>query len=143
MLRSRRRVAVLVLAALVAVAGLVVGFRAFDSYLDPFDDQPFDPAAWAAAGESQRGPMARDAIRQLPPGTPAARVRELLGEPQPVARDPRGPVDIYGNPLRHPETWAYYLGCWSAIGPYGLDAAFLYVHLGPDGRVVAAEITGG
>ncbi|MEO2091103.1 MAG: hypothetical protein ABGY75_16690, partial [Gemmataceae bacterium] len=42
--------------------------RAFDSYLDPFDDHPFDPAEWAAAGEREderaRGPMARAAAMQ-------------------------------------------------------------------------------
>jgi hypothetical protein len=26
---------------------------------------------------------------------------------------------------------------------YSFDSAFLYVHFGPDGRVVSAEITGG
>jgi hypothetical protein len=88
--------------------------------------------------------MARDALRHLATGLlPAAGVRELLGEPQPVARDPRGPVDVYGNRLEHSETWSYYLGSWSGVGPYGFDDAFLYVHFGSDGRVAAAEITGG
>ncbi len=143
--RGRRRFVVLGLTALLAVGGLRTGFRALDSYLDPFDDRPFDPVAWAAAdgNERDRGPMARDAFRHLPAGTPKDRVWELLGEPQPVRRDPRGPVDAYGNRLQHPETWAYWLGCWSGLGPYGFDAAFLYVHFGPDGRVVATEITGG
>jgi hypothetical protein len=110
---------------------------------DPFDTRPFDPAVWAVADANDRGPMARDAIRHLPPGIPAARVRELLGESQPVARDPRGPVDVYGNRLQYPETWAYYLGSWSELHPYSFDDAFLYVHFDSDGRVVAAEVTGG
>lgn len=122
---------------------MVLVFRDFDSYLDPFDDRPFDPATWAVADERERGPMARDALRRLPAGLPAARVRELLGEPQPVIRDPRGPVDAYGNRLDHPETWAYSLGSWSGLGPYGFDDAFLYVHFGSDNCVVAVEITGG
>ena len=73
----------------------------------------------------------------------AEQVRELLGESQPVHRDSRGPVDVFGNRLEHPESWAYYLGCWSGFGPYGFDSAFIYVHFGADGRVVKAEITGG
>jgi hypothetical protein len=31
----------------------------------------------------------------------------------------------------------------AAAHPYGFDSAFLYVHFGPDRRVVAAEVTGG
>jgi len=119
------------------VVGLVVGFRAFDSYLDPFDDQPFDP--WAVADEQRRGPMARDAIRHLPTGKPAAQVRELLGEPGIV---PTG-GDPWGVKPRQTETWEYWLGCWSGLGPYGFDDASLYVHFGPDGWVVAVEIKGG
>jgi hypothetical protein len=141
--RRKRLVAWLAATALLAAGGLWAGVVALDRYLDPFDDLPFDPAGWAAADAHDRGPMARGAIRHLPPGTPATRVRELLGEPQPVARDSRGPVDIYGNRLEHPETWAYDLGSWSGLGPYGFDDAFLYVHFGSDGRVVAAEVTGG
>ena len=52
-------------------------------------------------------------------------------------------MDGFGHRLEHPETWSYHLGCWSGLGPYGFDSAFLYVHFGPDGRVVAAEIPGG
>jgi hypothetical protein len=126
------------LASTVAV-GLVAAFRAIDSYLDPFDDRPFDPAVWATGDEVERGPMARDAIRHLPSGLPAARVRELLSEPQLV---PAG-GDRWGMRPRQAETWSYWLGCWSGLGPYGFDDAFLYVHFGSDGRVVAAEITGG
>lgn len=87
--------------------------------------------------------MARDALRHLPVGMPAAEVRKLLGEFRPVDRDPRGAVDVYGNRLDHPETWKYYLGNWSGIGPYSFDDAFLYVHFNSDGKVAAAEITGG
>ena len=139
MLRGRRRLVVLALAAMIAIAGLVLGWLAFDSFLDPFDDRPFDPALWAAADEQQRGPMARDALRHLPVGLPAERVREQLGEAEVV---PAG-GDRWGMRPRQAETWSYWLGCWSGIGPYGFDSAFLYVHFGPDGQVIAAEITGG
>ncbi|MCU0726178.1 MAG: hypothetical protein MUE73_10365 [Planctomycetes bacterium] len=128
---------------MIVVGGVGVGMVALYRDLDPFDDRPFDPAAWAAAVPHDRGPMARDAIRHLLPGTAGVRVRELLGEPQPVERDPRRPTDVYGNRLEHPETWSYYLGNWSGFGPYGFDDAFLYVHFGPHGRVIAAEVTGG
>jgi hypothetical protein len=143
MRRWKRIVAMPTLAAVLGVGGCVAAFSALDRYLDPFDDQPFSPAAWAAADDQVRGPMARDAIRHLPAGTPKVRVRELLGEGRPPWRDPRGPVDGYGVRLDHPETWVYWLGCWSGLGPYGFDDAFLYVHFGPDGRVAAAEINGG
>jgi hypothetical protein len=131
---------VLATVALVVTAG-VVGGVALDCYLDPFDDRPFDPVAWAAAheDEQERGPMARDAIRHLPAGLSSARVRELLGEGQII---PAG-GDRWGVQPRQSETWSYWLGCWSGLGPYGFDSAFLYVHFGPDGRVVGAEITGG
>jgi len=134
---------VLLAFAFVVVGGMVAGAVALDRYLDPFDDRPFDPAAWAAADSKGRGSMARDALRHLSPGTPAARVRELLGNPEPVPGVPSSPVDGFGHRLQHSETWSYYLGCWSGLGPYALDSAFLYVCFGPDGRVVAAEITGG
>jgi hypothetical protein len=132
----------LALAALIVVVGPVAGVIALDRYLDPFDDQPFDPAAWAATGSQGRGRMARDAICHLPAGLPAARVRALLGEPEPVP-GPGGPVDGFGNRLQHSETWSYYLGCWSRLSWYAFDSAFLYVHFGPGGQVAAAEIAGG
>jgi hypothetical protein len=50
---------------------------------------------------------------------------------------------MFGNPLKHPATWVYYLGCWSGLGPHNFDSAFLYVHFGPDGLVAEAEVTGG
>ncbi len=126
-----------------AAAGLTALSLAAIRSLDPFDDRPFHNEAWATADSQDRGPMARDACRHLPPGTLAADVRELLGEGTPVERDPRGAVDVYGSRLEHPDTWTYYLGGWSGLGPYNFDSAFLYVHFDADGRVVATEITGG
>lgn len=142
---SRRQIAVLALIGLVALAGFVVGVVAFDSFLDPFDDLPFDSAVWIAADanmtEQDRGPMARDAARHLPIGTPVERVRELLGEPSWEA-PPGG--DRWGAKPRHGgATWVYVIGNWSGIGPYGFDAAFLYVHLDREGRVASTEVTGG
>lgn len=123
--------------------GCVAGLLVLDRYLDPFDDLPFSPAAWAATDEQGRGPMARDAIRHLPAGTSKDRVRELLGNGEPPWRDPRGPWDRFGVRLEYSETSVYNLGSWSGLGPYGFDDAFLYVHFGADGRVVATEVNGG
>jgi hypothetical protein len=132
------RLAVLTLGV---VAGAVAGFVALDRYLDPFDDRPFDPAAWAAAEghEQERGPMARDAARHVPPGTPAELVRELLGKPDFVDTD--NPPDKHGRRPKGYERWAYDLGSWSHY--HGFDAASLDVHFDRGGRVVEAEITGG
>jgi hypothetical protein len=138
-----KRLLTFAVVVLLTAGSLWFGIVAFDRFLDPFDDQPFSPAAWLNADEHDRGPMARDAIRHLAPGTTAAQVREWLGTPKPVVRDPRGPVDAFGNRLEYPETWTYPLGCWSGLGPYGFDSAYLYVHFGSDGRVAAAEVTGG
>lgn len=140
----QRSVVIFVLIALTIVAGVMIGGVMLDRFLDPFDDQPFDPVVWAAADAKERAPMARDAIRQLCSGLSKDRVRELLGKPGPFPCGPSsGSVDWFGNRLLHSETWSYYLGCWSSISWYGLDSAFLYVHFGPDGRVGRAEITGG
>lgn len=141
MQRGRRRLVEIAVKTVVALAMTVIGFRVIDSYLDPFDDRPFDHAAWAAASsrEQQRGPMARDALRQLPIGTPLEKVREMLGEGEAVPVE----EDRWGIRPRQAATWEYWLGCWSGFGPYGFDSASLYVHFDSDGRVVAVEITGG
>ena len=141
MARDRKRIVRLAVAASVATAVLVVGFIALDRYLDPFDDRPFDPASWAAADEQQRGPMARDAARHVPHGTPAERVRELLGEPDHAVSD--NPPDKWGRPVKGYTRWSYWLGCWSGLGWYGFDSADLDIHFNREGRVVAVEITGG
>lgn len=141
MQRGGRKLVVIALKTVVALAVAVIGFRVIDSYLDPFDDRPFDRAAWAASAdrEQQRGPMARDALRQVPVGTPVAEVREMLGEGEAVSAE----GDRWGIRPRQAETWSYWLGCWSGLGPYGFDSASLYVHFDSDGRVLAIEITGG
>jgi hypothetical protein len=141
MARDRKRIVRLAVAAAVATAVLVVGFIALDRYLDPFDDRPFDPASWAAADEQQRGPMARDAARHVPHGTPAERVRELLGEPDHAVSD--NPPDKWGRPVKGYTRWSYWLGCWSGLGWYGFDSADLDIYFNREGRVVVVEITGG
>ena len=139
----KRLIVLLAVFASLMVGGLAVGCYALGYFHDPFDEQPFSPAAWAAADARDRGRMARDAIRHVPPKTPKAHVLELLGKGGPVPGIDGSSVDGFGHRLEHPETWSYYLGCWSGIGPYAFDAAYLYVHFGTDGNVVAAEITGG
>jgi hypothetical protein len=135
-----RALALIALTCVASCAGVVGGCYGLLDLLDPFASRRFDRAAWAAGRPEQRAPMARDLVRHhLPAGLPAARVRELLGAPDPFP-GVGGCVDGFGNPLRSPETWAYYLGSWSWLG---LDSAFLYVHFGPGGEVVGAEITGG
>ncbi len=120
---------------------LIAAGLGVNSLLDPFDDRPFDRAAWAAAEDREwdRGPMARDAIRHIPSGTSRERVQELLGETEVI---PAG-GDRWGITPQSGETWSYYLSCWSGLGPYNLDAAFVYVHFDRNGRVVFAEINGG
>ena len=137
--RAWRRVA----AGVVAVVLLVVVGFAVNSWLDPFDDRPFDPAAWKAAEEHEwdRGPTARDATRRIPPGTPMARVRELLGEPDEALSG--NPPDRWGRRVKGYSRWVYGLGCWSGLGPYNFDAASLEFHFDTSGRVIEAEITGG
>lgn len=141
MSKSQRRWVVTLVRALAAVSVFCFLGWAVNSWLDPFDDQPFDIQAWAAAEdrERDRGPMARGAIRQIPPGTSKERVRELLGE---AWVTPAG-GDRWGVAPRHGETWAYYVGGHSGLGPYNMDAAFVYVHFDQNDRVVEAEITGG
>ena len=132
-----------VIKAVLVIAVLAAGALAFDSYLDPFDDLPFDPTAWAAAEETWqgRGPMARAAARRVPPGTPADKVRELLGNPCWEAND--NPPDKWGRPCKGYSRWTYWLGCWSGLSWYGYDSASLDIHFDRDGRVAEVEITGG
>jgi hypothetical protein len=139
----RRRVLLLVTALLGVVGGLTAGFVALDHYLDPFDDRPFDPAAWAEAKEheKERGRMARDAARRLPAGTPTERVRALLGKPDEAISG--NPPDKWGRRIKGYTRWSYSLGCWSGLGWYGFDAADLDVYFDREGRVVETEITGG
>lgn len=140
---ARKRVLWLCGGALLLSFGLALGFVKLDNYLDPFDDLPFSPQAWANAESQARGPMARDAMRWIPIGMPADRVQELLGKTDKYFPGVGGDRDGFGNRLRGHTTWSYYLGSSSSMSRYGLDSAFLYVHFDADELVVAVEITGG
>jgi hypothetical protein len=141
MVFPRPRTLVLMALTCVASCAAVVGcWYGLLDLLDPFAGGRFDHAAWAAGRPEERAPMARDLVRHhLPVGLPAARVRELLGVPDPFP-GVGGGIDGFGTPLRSPETWAHYLGSWSW---QGLDSAFLYVHFGPDGEVVGPRSLAG
>lgn len=129
-------------AALVAVVVLFAVGLAVNSALDPFDDKPFDQVAWAAVKiESERGPMARDAIRHIPRGTPKERVAELLGEPDEVQSG--YPPDPWGRRVKEFGRWSYWVGPGRGLWPYSFDSAFLIIYFHRDGLVVATEITGG
>ena len=141
MLRTRRHWGTLALLVGVAVIALGCIFLAFDSYLDPFDDHLFDSSTWLSADEQHRGPMARDAIRWVPVGTPMDRVRELLGEP--TENVTGNPPDKWGRSTKGYTRWSYWLGCWSGLGWYGFDSANLDIHFNQQGFVVKAEVIGG
>ncbi len=124
------------------VLGAVCGLVAFATacWPDPFDTRPFDPAVWAAGDNHDRGAMARGAIRRLPPGVFEAEVVALLGAGIPIEEAWPSAYGKYGAVKGH----SYHVGCWS--GHFHRDAhdsTFLWVHIGADGRVVAAEIGGG
>jgi hypothetical protein len=127
------------LAAIGVIAGMVFAGMAIKGYLDPFDDHTFVQSVWEAAEPHHRAPMARDVTQRLPIGMTADDVRNLLGPSTPVVRY-AGAVDKFGNPMKYPETWSYYLGSWSG---YGLDDAFLYVHFDAEKKVASVKITGG
>jgi hypothetical protein len=117
---------------------LAEGARAIFRLLDPFEARPLDRSAWLTTNAVGRAPMARDAIRHLPPETPEAEVERLLGKCETLietrrltSSGPRGAV----------WTYSYYLG--SRPAPYYYDSTFLWVHVGADGRVIEAVIGGG
>ena len=138
MLNPSQRIVVIVLLAggsIAVCSGVAaLGLR---TWLDPFDDQPFTPAAWAQGGSSEgRGSMARDLVRyHLPDGMQESQVVALLGPPDAILTR----QDAGGNALRGARTYSYHIGHWSLRG---LDDAFVYVHLNGSGRVVHVEING-
>lgn len=136
MLDTRKLTAYLGIATAAVLALALAGYAA-KLYLDPFDDQRFDSAAWLKANPQQRASMARDAIRHLPTGTTAATVEALLGEPTERFTDQR--EDWGGNPLRGVKTYEYWLGSWGRVA---WDDAFLYVHFDARDRVIASEVNG-
>lgn len=76
--------------------------------------------------------MARDLIKHhLLPGLTGEQVIALVGDPDQVrAEDQR----LVGKKL-----YTYSVGHWSF---HGMDAAYVYVHLDADNRVVKAEVYG-
>ncbi|MDB5387124.1 MAG: hypothetical protein JWM11_2770, partial [Planctomycetaceae bacterium] len=136
---QKQRPTIIVLSTIVALAGLLFLCVAIGRYMDPFDNESFSQASWLTADPSTRAAMARDVIRRLPSGMGAQQVQNLLGQQTSMSEE----ADVYGNRLRYRETWSYYLGSWSGVGPYGFDDAFLYVHFDSDKKVSLVEITGG
>lgn len=130
-------------------AGWIVGsialavaaiYALFGNPLDPFDNRRFSPFEWRAADSAftkgMRAPMCRDIIRRVVrPGMSEKQVVELLGPPERV-RDRRGPG---GDPSPDRRIYEYGVGSWTF---YGMDDAFLYVHIDPSDHVVTAEIYG-
>lgn len=133
----------------IGCAGSIAGFTYFCRWLDPFEARRFDRHEWAAAGPEERAAMARDAIRHVPPGLPEAEIPALLGRCSvhetrrltgTAMRGARLPY--YGGtaPPGAVRTYSCYLGSWSTLY---YDDAFLWVHVGEDGKVIAAVIGGG
>jgi hypothetical protein len=138
-----RNLSVLLLIGFATLVGFVVVavvVIALDRETDPFDNQQFDPAVWAAGDHEVRMAMARDAARRTPAGMSEAEVVNLLGKPDTVEESRRLTASA---PARAVQTYSYYLGSSHLSSLRGLDDAFLWVHLGNDGRVVAAVIGGG
>ena len=123
-----------------AAVGGVAALVSLESYLDPFDDESFDPAVWAKKDTESRMAMARDATSHILAGMEKSEVVKLLGEPGSVEEAPRlfGPI-----PAGAAVMYSYYLGGTSLSSLRGLDSAFLLVYFGPDGRAMAAGIGGG
>lgn len=139
------------LTASVACTGSIAAFTYAGRWLDPFEARRFEAQEWAAAAPEDRAAMARDAIRHLPAGLPEAEIQALLGrcsvhETRRLTRTaPPGVVQElpwYGGsaPPGAVRTYSYYLGSWSVAYH---DDTFLWVHVGEDGRVIAAVIGGG
>ena len=124
------RLTLLNIVAIVAVLTSVLSF--ISSWLDPFDDRPFDPKAWSATtSEDSRAAMARDVLHRVA-GLSRTEVVALLGEPDSRLN---GPKDAGGHDLRGSEVFSYHIGCWSF---HGMDAAFIYA----EDMATDAEITG-
>jgi hypothetical protein len=127
--------AVIAVASCVGCTGSITAFTYVCRWLDPFEARRLDPEAWAVAEPEGRAAMARDAIRHLPPGLPEEEIQALLG-PCSVG-DRRGTTA--STPADAVRTYQYYLGSWS---PTYYDDTFLRVHVGEDGRIIAAVIAG-
>ncbi len=115
---------------------LIAGLSFISSWLDPFDDRPFDSKSWSTAtSKDSRAAMARDVLDRVG-GLSRTEVVELLGEPDSRLN---GLEDAGGHDLRGREVFSYHIGCWSF---HGMDAAFIYVHFDAEGMATDAEVTG-
>ena len=102
--------------------------------LDPFDNRRFSPEPWRLGYAHAQ--MARDIVKRVVrPGMPEKQVVELLGWPDRI-RDRRG---LGGDPLPDRRIYEYRLGSFTF---YGMDDAFLYVHIDQSDHVIMAEIYG-
>jgi hypothetical protein len=134
--RLRRLSLIAGMLCLTIVLAMGVVFAIIGNPFDPFAKQQFSTEAWRAGDAKTRAGMARDAIRRhLNHGLSEQQVTSLLGKPGNVISG----IDAGGHKLLGVKTYSYHLGCWSG---YGLDDAFLYVHLDAAGLVVSAEVNG-
>jgi hypothetical protein len=124
----------------VAGAGLAVAIVALDSYLDPFDDGPFTPEAWAVADDEERAAMARGAVKHVSVGMPETEVVALLGKPDWIWNSRELTASA---PARAVRTYSYGVATSSLASLRRLDSVYVWVHVGGDGRVIVAEIGGG
>jgi hypothetical protein len=135
------RSSILILASglvFISIFGVTAGAFLLTKWLDPFDTRPFDPKAWAEADMDGKAAMARDAIRHIRAGMPENDIRGLLGE-----REPHETRRLTGSaPPGALRTYSYPLGFWGSSF-YGYDSTYLWVHVGADGKVIAAVIGGG
>ena len=125
--------------AMMAIVAFIAIWNVFHPFDDPFDKRPFSESDWSSASHEERARMSRDLIRNhLPVGLSEDDVLVLLGPPSgTITHDSIGSASIRPGCTK---TLEYYLGCWSN---YGMDSAFVYVHLDHNGRVAQAEIIGG
>jgi hypothetical protein len=134
MLRRRAR-SILLVVSLFAIGGATVFYGVIGNPLDPFDDRRLDPEVWNSATPDVRARMSEDLVRHhLPEGMSESEVIALLGTPFSVE-------DGASHTPRHAGTrhLLYDLGHWSWRG---MDAAYVYVHLDGQGRLVGAEVYG-
>ena len=111
---------------------------------DPFDDAPFDRAAWVSGPPAVRTPMARAAASRLERAMAESEVLRLLGPPD-SEKQTRSYSGHFGEPFPSAasRTLRYDLDSGARTSLMGLDDPFLYVHLNDAGLVVHAEIGGG
>lgn len=122
------------------VLGSSIALVALDRLLDPFNDQAFEPELWASAELGGRVPMARGAIQRIRPGMQESDVVKLLGKPDTIEESQRLTKSAPSSAVK---TYSYYLGSSGLTCLKGMDDAFVWVHVGLDGRVIKAVIGGG